>query len=55
MNNKENDFVMERLDRSFANVEWVNLYLLYSLRNLPIIRSNHGPIILDFDYQTPFR
>lgn len=27
----------------------------YSLRNSPIIRLDHGPIILDFEYQTPFR
>ncbi|XP_075675158.1 uncharacterized protein LOC142644424 [Castanea sativa] len=56
MNNREeNEFVMERLDRAFATLEWVNRYLLYSLRNLPIIRSDHGPILLDFELQTPFR
>lgn len=56
MNNREgNEFVMERLDRAFATVEWVNMYPLYSLRNLPIIRSDHGPILLDFELQTPFR
>lgn len=56
MNNREeNDLVMERLDRAFANIEWINLYPSYSLRNLPIIRSNHGLILLDFELQTPFR
>lgn len=56
MNNREDaDFVMERLDRVFANVEWVNRYPLYSLRNLPIIRSNHGTILLDLEVQGPFR
>ena len=46
---------MERLDRAFASTEWINQYHLYYLRNLPIIRSVHGPIILDFEHQTPFR
>ena len=56
MNNREdNEFIMERLDRAFATVEWVNMYPCYSLRNLPIIRSDHGPIILDFEFLTPFR
>ena len=46
---------MERLDRAFTGTEWINHYHLYYLRNLPIIRSDHGPIILDFEHQTPFR
>ena len=38
MNNKEeDDFVMERLDKAFANVEWVNTYPMYALKNHPII------------------
>lgn len=56
MNNREEtDFIMKRLDRAFASVEWVNMYPSYSLRNLKIIKLDHGPIILDFEYQTPFR
>ena len=56
MNNKYDiDLVMERLDRAFVSIDWLNQYPSYSLRNLPIIRSNHGLIILDFDYFTPFR
>ncbi|KAK7829332.1 hypothetical protein CFP56_029493 [Quercus suber] len=56
MNKREDeDFVIERLDRAFGNVEWVNKYPFYSLRNLPIVKSNHGPIILDLEFQTPFR
>ena len=55
MNKMENeDFVMERLDRAFGSVEWVNKYLFYSLMNLPIVRSDHGLIILDLELQTPF-
>ena len=56
MNKREDeDFVMERLDRAFGSVEWVNKYPLYSLRNLPIIKYDHGPIILDLEFQIPFR
>ena len=56
MNKREDeDFVMERFDRAFGIVEWVNKYPLYSLRNLPIVKSDHGPIILDLEFQTPFR
>lgn len=46
---------MEGLDRVFASVEWINKYPLYSLKNLPIIRSDHGPILLDIQHQSPFR
>ena len=56
MNKREEDnFVMERLDRAFGSVEWVNKYPLYSLRNLPIVKFDHRPIILDLEVQTPFR
>ena len=54
------DFVMERFDRAFTIVDWVNAYTSYSLRNLPIVRSDYGPILLDFEInqsfkRTPFR
>ena len=52
---KEDNFVMERLDRAFASVDWINAYPNYALRNFPIIRSDHGPIILDIDLQQSFR
>ena len=56
MNKREDeDFVMEKLDRAFGSVEWFNKYPFYSLRNLPIVRSDYGPIILDLEFQTPFR
>lgn len=51
MNNREeSNFVMERLDRAFASVEWVNTYPNYALRNFPILCFDHGPIILDFEF-----
>ena len=56
MNKRENEgFVMERLDRAFANVDWVKSYPQYSLHNLPIVDFDHGPILLNFEHQPPFR
>nr|POE55350.1 hypothetical protein CFP56_60122 [Quercus suber] len=56
LNNREDeDLVMERLDRAFATVDWVNMYPLHSLRNLPIIHSDHGPILLDLEVRGPYR
>ena len=52
---EEEGFVMERLDRAFVSVDWVNSYPQYSLQNLPIVDSNHGPILLNFEQQLPFR
>ncbi|KAK9985961.1 hypothetical protein SO802_030912 [Lithocarpus litseifolius] len=52
---EEGDFFMERLDRACGSVEWVNQYPFFSLKNLPILQSNHGPILLDLEVQTPFR
>lgn len=48
-------FVMERLDRAFASVQWIRSNPHYALKNLPILRSDHGPIILDFEFRQPFR
>ena len=56
MNKRQGDeFVMEKLDRAFANTEWLDHFPHSVVRNLPIIRSDHGPIILDTDYPQQFR
>lgn len=47
--------MMEKLDRAFANDEWINTYPSYALKNFPILHSDYGPIILDFDLQLPFK
>ena len=52
---RDESFVMERLNRAFATVDWINSNPHYALRNLPILRSDHGPIILDFKFQQPFK
>lgn len=36
-------------------VEWINRYPLYSFKNLPIIRFDHGLILLDLEHHLPFR
>ncbi|KAF3975134.1 hypothetical protein CMV_001597 [Castanea mollissima] len=56
MNRREDEaFVMEKLDKAFASVEWVNTYPHYALYNHPILRLDHGPILLDFEMQPPYR
>lgn len=56
MNGRENEaFVVERLDKAYASYDWINLYPYYALQNHPILRSNHGSILLDFEMQQPFR
>ena len=56
MNGRENEaFVMERLDKAYASIEWINSYPHYALQNHPILRSDHGSILLDFELQQPFR
>ena len=56
MNKREEvHFVMERIDRAFASVDWINSYPNYAFRNLPITKSDHGPVVQDFDFQHSFR
>lgn len=56
MNQRENEsFVMEKLDRAFAIVDWINSCPQYTLHNHPIIRSDHGAILLNLENKHPFR
>ena len=52
---EEENFVMERLDRAFASMEWIETYPNYALTNHPIIRSDHGLITLEFDLKLRFQ
>ncbi|XP_074291012.1 uncharacterized protein LOC141617752 [Silene latifolia] len=49
LNNRSDDqLIMERLDRAYANTEWLDLFPAASLMHLPILVSDHAPIILKF-------
>ena len=51
MNRREDDnFVMERLDRAFASVEWINSYPQYALHNHLILDLTMGPSYLTLKY-----
>ena len=55
MNKRQgDDFVMEKLDRSFDNIERMETHLHSLVKNLPILCSDHGPIILDTECRPPF-
>lgn len=46
-NREDNDCIYERLDRGYAREGWYNLYPEANILNLPILVSDHSPIILD--------
>lgn len=51
-----NNAVLARPDRALANVHWLKLYLSAILYNLPIIGSDHSPILHDMSHlNTPHR
>ncbi|XP_074314657.1 uncharacterized protein LOC141649888 [Silene latifolia] len=48
--------IMERLDRAYATQEWFDVFPQTSLLNLPILISDHSPIILHlFHAQNTFK
>ena len=56
MNKREDEsFVMERLDSAFTSVDWIYSYPQYALHNQPILRPDHGAILLDFEIQNCFK
>jgi hypothetical protein len=46
-NRAGNCLIKERLDRGFANTDWIKLFPSYSIVHLPSYSSDHNPIILD--------
>lgn len=43
MNRRQDEnFIMEKLDRAFATMEWINTHPHYVLQNQPILRSIIG-------------
>lgn len=46
-NNKiKENAIYQRIDKAFSNENWKNMYTEASLWNLPIILSDHSPIVL---------
>uniref|UniRef100_A0A803P3Y4 Reverse transcriptase domain-containing protein n=1 Tax=Cannabis sativa TaxID=3483 RepID=A0A803P3Y4_CANSA len=39
--------IRERLDRALVDTEWINLFPRGGVRNLPILSSDHDPILFD--------
>ena len=48
-------FVMEKLDHAFRSLDWLEASPHSLVRNLPIICSDHGPILLDTKCRPPFK
>ncbi|XP_074278686.1 uncharacterized protein LOC141602281 [Silene latifolia] len=57
MNSQLNsNIIMERLDRAYATQDWFNLFPNASVTHLPILVSDHAPVILNlFPVSTPRR
>ena len=50
-NNREKSvLVMEKLGKSFCNEAWLSLDPEFYVLCLPIITSNHGPILIEFEW-----
>ncbi|XP_074310568.1 uncharacterized protein LOC141646590 [Silene latifolia] len=47
-NRSDGQLIMERLDRAYANNAWLHLFPYASVMHLPILVSDHAPIILKF-------
>lgn len=55
MNNRsEVEFVIEKLDRAFASLDWLEAFPHTLVRNLSILCSDYGSILLDTECRTPF-
>ncbi|KAK5836203.1 hypothetical protein PVK06_011961 [Gossypium arboreum] len=48
------DVVFERLDRAIGNDEWIYSFQNWSVTHLPILKSNHRPLLLEIDVQEGF-
>ena len=48
-------FIQERLDRAFANQDWMNLYPEASVTHLTRVHSDHCPILLCLDKPSALR
>jgi hypothetical protein len=46
MMNRDGDPALERIDRAFASIEWLQLYPFHHLRSLSSNCSDHSPLLL---------
>lgn len=44
---KAEGVIFSRFDHAIANYFWIKVYLNATLKHLPIICSDHGPIVLN--------
>ncbi|XVE61300.1 hypothetical protein DITRI_Ditri06bG0028900 [Diplodiscus trichospermus] len=51
MNKREEGCIREKIDRVLANLSWVEMYPRAQVVNLPIIRSDHSPVLIDVDFR----
>lgn len=58
---KNNDLILERLDKVFANEKWISLFPKAAITHLPKTHSGHNPILIEIipknncSFQKPFR
>lgn len=43
--NRENDIVLERLDRAYATIDWMIKFPQTCIQNLPIVHSDHAYLL----------
>ncbi|XP_048498136.1 uncharacterized protein LOC125496658 [Beta vulgaris subsp. vulgaris] len=52
-NNRSNNPIYEKLDRGWANGDWINAFPVYNLWHLPRVTSDHCPILLNLENHRP--
>ena len=50
INKRERGVIKERIDKGLANMEWLEKFPRTQVINLPIVGSDHGPVLVDADY-----
>ena len=51
INKRENGLIKKRIDRALVNLVWLEKYPRTQVFNLPIVGSNHGHVLVDFDFK----
>ncbi|CAI9089884.1 OLC1v1024533C1 [Oldenlandia corymbosa var. corymbosa] len=50
-NRQQGERIYERLDRAFVNRQWLSVFPSASIRNLPIMVSDHAPILVQVKHK----